>query len=227
MAENFWDIDIVGLDFDFGDDDKNIIVSTKQVPAKMIKYENAVKLAKKIDLSAKSRYECIIKGNFIFGDFIEAFFVENDIYTDELTISTLSFGVENVDSLLNLIGGGYVGRLRILSSVYFYANERKKGGIVDYLFNAMPKDRLQCAFADVHTKMVTFKTEDEKHIVMTGSANLRSSGCIEQFAIEDNKETFEFFDSYHNEFFKMYDDGDKKPLRKNILNKELKAVEFN
>lgn len=140
----------------------------------------------------------------------------------QLTISTLSFGVDNVDSLLNLINGGYVGKLRILSSVYFYANERKKGGICDYLFKVMPQNRLECAFADVHTKMVTFKTED-KHCVITGSANLRSSGCVEQFSIEDNKTAFDFFDEYHNEFFKMYEE-EQKPIRSSRLNKILKNV---
>ena len=78
-AEDFWDID---LDLDLGTEEKNMVISTKKIPERCIKYEN-------------------------------------DYYTDELTISTLSFGVDNVDSLLNLINGGYVGKLRILASVFF------------------------------------------------------------------------------------------------------------
>ena len=69
--------------------------------------------------------------------------------------------------------------IRILSSVYFYANERKKGGLIDYLYSKFTKEQLECVFADVHTKCVLFKTEGGKHIVMSGSANLRSSNCIE------------------------------------------------
>lgn len=126
-----------------------------------------------------------------------------------------------MDSLLNLIDGGFVDKLRILSSVYFYANEKGDGGIVKYLFDVMPKDKIVCAFADVHTKMVTFKTDGGRHMCITGSANLRSSGCVEQFAVEDNQELLEFFDSYHDQFFKMYERNGEKPMRSTTLNKEL------
>lgn len=227
MKEDFWEIGDLDLNIEFDglDENKNLIVSTKSVSPKCIKYENAELLAKKIDLVNQTRYDCIIKGNFVYGDFIEAFFVENDIYAEELTISTLSFGYENVDSLKNLIEGGYVGRLRMLSSVYFYANERKKGGIVDYLFEQIGKDRLECAFADVHKKCVLFKTLGGKPIVITGSANLRSSGCIEQFVIEKNQEAFDFYNSYHDEFFKMYG-KEGKPLRVTTLNRDLNAIYY-
>lgn len=202
--ENFFDVDLnLDLDLNLGisNENKNLYVSTKSTNPKCIKYENAEKLAKLIDLRNQSRYECLIKGNFIYGDFIEAFFVENNIYTEELTISTLSFGAENIDSLFNLVDGGFVDKIRILSSVYFYANEKKKGGLIDYLYSKFSKEQLQCAYADVHTKCVLFKTEGGKHIVMSGSANLRSSGCIEQFSIENNKEVFDFYKDYHDTFF--------------------------
>ena len=48
------------------------------LPEGMIKYSNAEKLAKSIDLDKKTRYNCIVAGNFVFGDFIEAFIVENN-----------------------------------------------------------------------------------------------------------------------------------------------------
>lgn len=221
MAENFWDIDIDFGNLDFGDDEKKLIVSTKSVPSRLIKYENAVKLAKQTDLRKMPRYECIVKGDFIYGDYIEALFVENDIYTEELTISTLSLGYENVDSINNLIQGGYVGNVRLLASVYFYANERKKGGVIDYLFKTIEKGKIQCAFADVHTKVVTFKTEGGRHITIKGSANLRSSGCTENFTIEDNKEIFDFFDSYHNDIFQLVEENGGGMLRKTVMNKKL------
>lgn len=222
-SENFWDIDLdMDMDIDLdGEEGKNLVISTKSVNPKAIKYENAERLARQMDFKKEKRYECIIKGDFIFGDFIEAFFVKNNIHTKQLTISTLSFGRDNVDSLLNLIDGGFVDKLRILSSVYFYANEKGDGGIVNYLFDVMPKDKIVCAFADVHTKMVTFKTDGGRHMCITGSANLRSSGCVEQFAVEDNQELLEFFDSYHDQFFKMYERNGEKPMRSTTLNKEL------
>lgn len=220
MAEDFWNIGDIDLgDLNFADDEKNLVVSTRSVPTRCVKYENAVKLAKKMDFSKNNRYEAIVRGDFIFGDFIEAFFVENNIYTECLTISTLSFGAENIASLHNLIEGDYVGRLRILASCYFYANERKKGGMIEHLYGLIDNTRLECVFADVHTKAVTFKTEGGKHIVINGSANLRSSGCTECFSVEDNEDIFDMYESYYDDIFKLYKG---EPLRHNIMNKQLK-----
>jgi len=225
-TENFWNIEIGGLDdinldLDINDEDKSLIVSTKTVPSKMIKYENAARLAARCDLSKQDRFDCIVKGDFVFGDFLFAFFVKNGIHTKELTISTLSMNIENIYKLRMLIEWGAIDKLRILASIYFYANERNH--LVKALFENIPPEKLECAFVDVHTKIITFETDGGKKIVISGSANLRSSGCTENFIIEKNPQAFDFYNEYHNDFFNIVKRKKKNVLRNTVTNKLLQC----
>ncbi len=52
-------------------------------------------------------------------------------------------------------------------------------------------DKYEVGFFRNHTKLVLIKTDTDFYL-FTGSANLRSSGTIEQFSIYNSKELFEF-----------------------------------
>lgn len=70
------------------------------VAEKYVMYDNAAKLARDLRIdSSHQRAHCIVHGNFIFGDFIEAYLVENKARVKEMTISTLSLNQNNVDSI--------------------------------------------------------------------------------------------------------------------------------
>ena len=58
-----------------------------------------------------------------------------------------------------------------------------------------------------------------KYIVIHGSANLRSSSNIEQFVIEENKELFDFWYSYHERIVEKY-----KTIKKSLRGGELWQV---
>lgn len=224
-TENYWDIDLGDLgDMDLNLDDitgedKSLIVSTKTIPSKMIKYENAEKLTERCDLSKQDRFDCIVKGDFISGDFLFALFVKYGIHTKELTISTLSMNLDNIFKLRMLIEWGAIDKIRILASIYFYANERNL--LIKALFDNIPPEKLECAFVDVHTKIITFETDGGKKIVISGSANLRSSGCTENFIIENNAQAFDFYNGYHNDFFNIVKIRKKNVLRNTVTNKML------
>lgn len=183
----------------------------QKVEQRNIKYDNAVKLARDLRMEPGGRFNAIISGAFIFGDFIEAYMTEHNIHTRKMTISTLSLSQENVDSLANLLTGGYVDNLNLIISHYFYANERRS--LVPYIYQTLDiDDRFQLAVAGTHTKTVTFTSDGEKHIVMHGSANLRSSANIEQFTIEDNEELLLFYESFQEQILEKYSTI-KKPIR--------------
>jgi hypothetical protein len=168
-----------------------------------IKYENAEKLARQLTLGKNERANVVVPGSFIFGDFIEAFIVENNIKAMKMTISTLSLSQDNVDSLSNLIHGGYIDELNLIISHYFFANERNV--LVPYIYKELDTDgKFQLAVAGSHTKTVTFNTLGGKFIVMHGSANLRSSQNLEQFTIEENEELFRFYDDYQDKIIDKY-----------------------
>ena len=92
---------------------------SRDLPSYKIRYENAKKLAAELKIEDGTRYDCIVAGNFIFGDFIEAFVTHNNSKCARLTISTLSMDQNNVDSLKNLIDGQYVDELNLIISDYF------------------------------------------------------------------------------------------------------------
>lgn len=187
---------------------------TKKIIYEKLKYSNAEKLAEKIDFKSLDRIFCIVNGSFIFGDFIEAFIVHNQINVQEMTISTLSYSQDNVDSLKNLINADYIQKLNLIVSDYFFSHEKNK--LIKYTYENLDIIDFQLASAGTHCKTYQFKTEGGKHIVIHGSVNLRSSGNIEQFVIEDNEELYNFNQEYQNRILDKY-----KTINKSIRGKEL------
>jgi hypothetical protein len=187
---------------------------TKKLTYKKLKYSKAEKLAKELDFKALDRAFVIVNGSFIFGDFIEAFIVENQINVLEMTISTLSYSKDNIDSLKNLFNADYIQKLNIIVSDYFFSHEKHK--LIKYTYDQFNENDFQLATAGTHCKICQFKTEGNKHIVIHGSVNLRSSGNIEQFVIEDNEELYNFNKEYQDRIIEKY-----KTINKTIRSKEL------
>jgi len=189
----------------FSEIEINIDIDTNQrycKPAmsrsKNVKYKNAKELAKEIQIKQNERYFCIIDGSFIFGDFIEAFIYERAMKVKELTLSTLSMSQENIDSFYNLMQNGYIEKLNIIVSDFFYSHERHN--LVKYMYDKLDiNDRFQLSVCRTHTKICLFETEMNggRKYVIHGSANLRSSDNIEQFMIEENSELYDFNFDFH------------------------------
>ena len=166
-------------------------------------YNRAVTLARDLRLWNGDRFDALINGEFIFGDFIEAFLTTWNAKATRMTISTLSMNQNNIDSLRNLMEHGYIDRLDLIISAFFYSHEIH--GLIPYLYNNLDiDDRLQLAVADVHTKIVIFETAGGKKICIHGSANLRSCGAFEQITIEENPELFDFYDEFHSKIVEKY-----------------------
>lgn len=193
------------------DHDKRVHKPKKIVGIKTraIRYDNAEKMAKEIKIGKNDRYFTFISGNFIFGDFIEAFCVQQNYYIKKMTISTLSMSEENVASLENLLIEKYVNKLNLIVSDYFFANERHK--IIKSIYDKLDIDnRFQLAVARSHTKICIFETYCGMKIVIHGSANLRSSDNIEQFDIEENADLFDYIDEFHDKIIEAYKTINKK-----------------
>ena len=210
--------DIGGVEWDADAFDANLVdfiqeeeieetryLKPKVLPFKeqFVTYDNAQKLARDIEITNGSRYDVLVNGTFIFGDFIEAFIVKNNCYCQRLLITTLSMSQENIDSLHNLIVAGYIGKLDIIVSHYFWSNERNQ--LLPYMLYKLDIDnRFQLAVAASHTKTAQIQTLGGKKIVMHGSANLRSSANIEQFTIEENAELYDFYEEKFDAVIEKY-----------------------
>lgn len=188
-------------------------------------YDNAVKLAQELRLGFGERADVFVSGNFIFGDFIEAYIVGNNAKCRKMTISTLSLSQNNVDSLYNLLANGYIDELNLVVSVYVWGNEIRS--LIPYIYRKLDfGNKFQLSVASVHTKTAQFETLGGRKIVIHGSANLRSSGNIEQFTIEENPELYDFYDEHFSRIVEKYATI-RKPIRGTSLWSELVKKRFN
>jgi len=215
-----WDVDFSSdewLDDDWSENEEDFrerdwFLGVTTCPICRAEYKNAAKEAKNFDFSKEGRHLAILNGRFVMGDLIEAIFVENNFYTPELNIATLSFNQNNADSLYNLVNGGFVGKITLIISHAFYSHERHKNGLMPYIYGLFKEhpDKFQVCVVRSHCKVIQFKTDCGKCITMHGSANLRSSDCIEQMMIENDKDTFECFRGFFAEIEEKFSTIDLK-----------------
>jgi len=192
-----------------------------EIPEQFLKYSKAMKLSKDIQLHKNSRYFVILDGHFIFGDLIESILTSRNWYAKKMTISTLSMSLNNIFSLQNLLKGDFIGELNLIVSDYFYSHERN-GLIKDIYENLDIDNKFQLAVASTHCKICQFETENNRFIVIHGSANLRSSSNIEQIVIEENEELYRFNDDFQSRIINKYATIKKSLRRKKLWQAVLK-----
>ena len=213
---NFDDNGFEMLNFDLDEETRYEILQVKKRKTKNVNYKYAQDFAKQIKIEKDSRYYAFIDGSFIFGDFIEAYLVGNDIKA-KVTLSTLSLSQENVDSFANLLDKGYISELNIIVSDYFFAHERNL--LIRYMYEVLDIDNMfQLAVCRTHTKITLIEHEDKK-IVISGSANLRTSDNLEQVSIEENEDLYNFNYNVHKNILNEY-----KTINKSIKSKKLWQV---
>jgi len=157
-------------------------------------YKNAAELANAVRLAPGEQFHAIVKGNFIFGDFIEALIYEKNVTVKNMYISTLSMSQNNIDSLAGLLDDGRIEKLTLVLSNYFYSHEKHM--LLPYLLKNIDREGItDILILRNHTKMVLMEISNMK-IVLTGSSNLRSSECIEQFILQENAEAYEFYKNW-------------------------------
>lgn len=136
-----------------------------------------------------------------------------------MTISTLSLSQNNVDSLVNLVEADYLQKLNLIVSDYFFSHERHD--LVPYMYEELDKnDMFQLSVARVHTKICLIETECGKKITIHGSANLRTSGNVEQIVIERDVDLFDFNKSWHDEIIEKF-----KTINKTVTGSDLWGVD--
>jgi len=185
--------------------------------SKNIKFINAQKLAKSINLQKKESVFAIVDGSFIFGDFILAFLHYHNIKAVRMDISTLSLNMHNIVGIEHFMKNGYIDNLNFLIGYYFYAHEKK--GLIKEMYRSLDIDnRFQIAVCRNHMKSVTILTDRGNKIVMHGSANLRSSDNLEQFSLSFDDKTYDFITEYNDQLIKEFSTIQKPLTNKQILN---------
>lgn len=187
------DLDLFDIDGNDNNDDSRYMRPKIDPFVKAnIRYNKAKDLAEHLSIGSNERVNVVLSGNFVFGDFIEQWIVKEDTQVEQMYVSTLSMSEGNVNSLKALIKNEWVEELHLFLSDYFYSHERLK--MMPVIMNELDiDDKFQLAISGMHVKVTLLKMCDGRHIVMHGSANLRSSACLEQLCIEESKELFDFY----------------------------------
>lgn len=179
-------------------DDRFVKLKNQKISTDMVEYSNASELVKAIKIKRGETVFCNLNGKFVFGDFIGAFIQENNLDVEELTVISLSGGVDNFEMLEALIQKGWVKKINLVLSEYFIRTETAKHTKTISLLNKICEDSkglFKVYYTNTHSKIVLIKTSHEGkngHITMQGSANLRSSQSLEQLIIHENKELYDF-----------------------------------
>lgn len=219
LSEMDLEFDISAFDCDFDLDDKieTGFCKPKVLKQKHIAYDKAVKLAEDIELEKNANYYAIVSGNFIFGDLLEALILNKKLSVKNLFISTLSMSENNIDSLVNIMQSGQVEKLHLLVSSYFFAHERHN--LIPYIHEELDNKEWSFLFcvAGSHTKLCLIELTNGLKITIHGSANMRSSGNIEQIAITENEELYEFNKIFLEKIEENYLINKKSELRGNEL----------
>lgn len=187
-------------------------------PENFVKSKNAVDMATRITLEKDCRIYAIIDGNFVFFDLVFEIIKKYRCKLNKLSISTLSLSDDNINALSILIEDGYVNKLDLIVSDYFYSHE--KHNLVKYIYEQLDQndDVFQFASASTHCKIITFITENGTKFVIHGSANLRSSSNLEQILIEQSDAVYDFFTEMHDNIIDTYKTIDKSVRRTKLWN---------
>lgn len=213
---DFLAADDTALEFDIADFDLADIgpVNTRYMKPRFpkkplaVSYEYAEELSRDIRLFPGEQIHCIVGGNFVFGDLFEALLSVKNVIAKSMHVSTLSLSQNNIDSFRTLLENGWTEHLTVAVSNYFYSHERD--GLIPYMLRELDiGDRFDLMVFRNHTKLTLMEIGNIR-LVMTGSANLRSSRSVEQFAIQESPELYEFYRDWFDERLKDHGIIDKE-----------------
>lgn len=216
VSADEFDFDISKLDATKGDDGigcpRYVLPKVYERTVKdPVLYEYAIDFARGFTFEPGYRAMCFVSGNFVFGDILEALVELRKIDVRKVTIQTLSLSQENIDSIWNVCDmSPNLELLRLAIGGYFWAHEHHPGGLVPYMYQELDQaDVLDVAFAAIHTKVISVETVAGHHVVIHGSANLRSSRSIEQFMVECDDSLYQCVEEFADRIFASYSTIDK------------------
>jgi len=173
--------------------------SKKELVAK-IKYDriviNSVKNFNEIvdnELKENVQYRFVTEMSFnaltVLSSILQKYEVEN-IY-----IAIYRMNQKSVNKLIELISENKIYCNIILSS-FFRENKRYEKWANDLILFAQKSENAKVVFEWNHTKIFLAKTKCDKYIVFEGSGNLSDNARIEQYLLENNKQTFLFHQNW-------------------------------
>jgi hypothetical protein len=174
--------------------DLNKKESTREYLAR-IKYEKIV--AKKAEsfldivgdeLVENVQYRFVTDNSFNAITVIEYLLKSNEI--EEIYIAIYRMNYQSVLKIKEIVESGI--RCNIVISSFFRENKKYEKWANELIQFSSSNDNINISFAWNHAKVFLAKTKDNKFVVFEGSGNLSDNARIEQYLIENNKNTYNF-----------------------------------
>jgi len=128
----------------------------------------------------------LLPGDFVFGELLPRLAAARGPFP-RLTVSTLGMSAANLSAMVKLLDTGAAGRIVLLASSYWRATDRQAvPAKLDAA--ALADSRLTVNYSRIHAKLVLAANDRGDAYVFAGSANLRSSGTIEQLTAWNDPE---------------------------------------
>ena len=109
---------------------------------------------------------------------------------EAMRIATLSYNVRNLAEMLRLLDSGAVRQLTLLCSAFFRDHNTE---LWDETLEEFRDRRQRAAAARSHAKVVLFSFASGQRLTVSGSANLRSNGNVEQVLLADGAGLHDWF----------------------------------
>ena len=135
----------------------------------------------------------VIGGKYALWELVPALIEKTGSKIDDLLIATLSFSKANAAEMLGLLDDGQVKRVGLLISYYFKSTSRP---IYDCLVPQLRERGQRVLAMRTHFKIILVKMAGGMKYVIESSADLRSSGNIEQFVMTRCPDLYGFHESW-------------------------------
>jgi hypothetical protein len=160
-----------------------------------MKAANAAKLLEALPPPGGSLH-CIMRGHFNAWDLVPSVQRLARCPIRQLHIATLSFNLDNVARLVEMIDAGEVQRVAFLCASYMKSVE---GDVFAHLHRALTERGSAAAAARSHAKLQLFDLDDGRQLTLEGSANLRSCRNVEQFTLTHDADLYAFHRTWIDE----------------------------
>lgn len=150
----------------------------------------------------------IMRGNYSFCDLIPAALtlIAPDRF-EYVAATTLGFSRKAVLQLLDLIDSGGVGTIDFICADFFHKSDRE---ICQFADEQLRRRGSRFCSARCHAKIILLLTSSGERYTSESSANIRACRSIEQFALTNDPELFEFHRGWIEEILKDYAAAEKE-----------------
>lgn len=141
----------------------------------------------------------IMRGNYSFCDLIPAAIsLIAPARFEYVAATTLGFSRKAALQLIDLVDAGHVARIDFVCADFF---EKADAEICQFAREELTRRGSRFTAARCHAKIILFAATDGSRYVSESSANIRACRSIEQFALTNDPELFEFHRQWIDEVF--------------------------